>query len=99
MAESKTKEGKEEKNIFKAQVQQAGIFRLFYPDGFDANKKEHKENEEILLEGYCPNILFPYAREVISGMIMKSDLPPLNLAPINFEMMHKQHREKKEVYH
>src|SRR5690606_19256264 len=47
----------EEKTAYLAEVQQAGIFTV---GGFDAR------NLDAVLGTYCPNTLFPYARQVIS---------------------------------
>lgn len=38
----------------------------------------------------CPNILFPFAREAIANTISRSGFPPVNLAPINFEVLFEQ---------
>lgn len=59
-----------------AEVQQAGIFLL-------QNIPEAELPQ--LLSAYCPNILFPYAREVISDVVTRGSFPQLLLAPINFE--------------
>ncbi|MFQ5642103.1 MAG: protein-export chaperone SecB [Thiogranum sp.] len=68
-----------EKTGFLVEVQQAGIFSL---KGFDEAQKG------TMLGAYCPNILFPYAREEISGLVTKGGFPPLLLAPINFDVMY-----------
>lgn len=36
---------------------------------------------------YCPNILFPYARECITSMVSRGTFPQLNLAPVNFDAL------------
>jgi len=68
-----------DKTSFLAEVQQAGIFML---KGFDATQRGN------MLGAYCPNTLFPYAREAISDLVTKGGFPPLLLAPINFDAMH-----------
>jgi len=68
-----------EKTGFLVEVQQAGLFSL---KGFDQAQKG------TMLGAYCPNILFPYAREEISSLVTKGGFPPLLLAPINFDMMY-----------
>lgn len=40
-----------------------------------------------LLGAYCPNILFPYARECITSMVSRGTFPQLNLAPVNFDAL------------
>ncbi len=69
----------QENTAFLAEVQQAGIFML---KGFDTAQKGN------MLGAYCPNTLFPYAREAISDLVSKGGFPPLLLAPINFDALH-----------
>jgi preprotein translocase subunit SecB len=79
------KKEKENDIIFLLELQQAGIFRLF---GFEGKELEH------LLNVYCPSILFPYARENVASLMMKTSLPPLHLAPVNFEVLYKKKLEE-----
>lgn len=67
------------------EVHQAGIFTTV---GFT--------NEELgpLVGSYCPNLLFPYAREAISDIITKAGFPQLLLAPVNFDMIYAQHQQQ-----
>ena len=64
------------------EVTQAGIFSLA---GFS--------DEEMgpMLGSFCPNILFPYVREVISDLVAKGGFPQLLLAPVNFDALYAQH--------
>lgn len=61
---------------FIAEVHQAGVFLI-----------ENVSQEQLphLLGAYCPNILFPFAREAISDIVTKGSFPQLLLAPINFD--------------
>lgn len=74
----------EDKTAFLAEVNQAAIFSI---SGFD------KANLDGLLATYCPNLLFPYAREVISELVSKGGFPQLILQPVNFDAMYAQHLE------
>ncbi len=75
----------EEKTAFLVEIQQAGIFTI----------KGIKEAElPVMLGSFCPNILFPYAREVISDLVTKGGFPQLLLAPVNFDALFAQHQEK-----
>jgi len=47
-----------------------------------------------LLGAYCPNLLFPYAREIVSDLVTKGSFPQLVLQPVNFDALYAQHREK-----
>lgn len=71
--------------VFLNEVTQAGIFRI---EGVPA------EDLQLLLGVACPNILFPYAREVVSSTITRAGFPPVILAPINFEAMYQQAQEQ-----
>lgn len=70
-----------EKVAFLAEAQQAGIFTL-------ANFSEAQLHR--MLGSYCPNILFPFLRELISELVVKAGFPPLYLAPINFDALYEQ---------
>lgn len=72
---------------FVAEVQQAGIFLL---------KNIPEADLPHLLNAYCPNILFPYAREVISDVITRGSFPQLLLAPVNFEQAYLQSQQADE---
>jgi preprotein translocase subunit SecB len=69
----------EEKNVYLAEVEQAGVFGLA---GFD------ERNLDLMLGTYCPNVLFPYARQTISDLITAGGFPPFYLQPINFEALY-----------
>ena len=61
---------------FIAEVHQAGIFMLqIIPE----------EQLGAILGAYCPNVLFPYAREVVSDIVTRGSFPQLLLAPVNFD--------------
>ncbi|MFD2177047.1 protein-export chaperone SecB [Veronia pacifica] len=67
-----------EENAFLCELQQGGIFSV---EGMDAPQLAH------CLGAFCPNILFPYARETISSTVVKGTFPQLNLAPVNFDAL------------
>ena len=70
-----------EKVAYLIEVTQAGIFTL---QGFEKQELSH------MLGSYCPNILFPYAREVVSDLVSKGGFPQLLLAPVNFDALYSQ---------
>jgi len=41
----------------------------------------------------CPNILFPYVREVISEAVVRAGFPPVILNPVNFEAIYQSQRD------
>jgi preprotein translocase subunit SecB len=68
-----------DKVAFLAEVKQAGIFSLTgYSD----------QEMGPLVGSYCPNTLFPFAREVISDIVLKGGFPQLVLAPVNFDALY-----------
>lgn len=74
-----------EKTAYLAEVQQAGIFII---SGFS------EQDMGGLLNSYCPNMLFPFAREVVADLVNKGSFPQLLLAPINFDALYAQHLQK-----
>ena len=46
------------------------------------------ENIDPLLSIACPNILFPYVREVVSESVTRAGFAPVVLQPVNFEAMY-----------
>lgn len=60
------------------EVTQAGIFSVI---GFSEQQLQH------CLGAFCPNILFPYVRETISGLVNKGTFQPINLDPVNFDAL------------
>ena len=67
--------------MYLVEVQQAGIFLV---DGLEENARLHT------LGSFCPNVLFPYAREVVDSMVLKGSFPPLMLNPVNFDAIYQQ---------
>lgn len=70
---------------FIAEVQQAGIFLI---KGLGADDVSH------MLGSFCPNLLFPYARETLDNLVVKGSFPALMLAPINFDALYAQELER-----
>lgn len=69
----------EDRTAYLAEVQQAGIFGV---TGFD------QANRDMVLGTYCPNVLFPYVRQVISDLVQNGGFPPFFLQPINFDALY-----------
>lgn len=70
------------KNAFLVEIQQAGVFGM---DGFEPNELNG------MLGSFCPDILFPYAREAISDLVTRGGFPQLLLAPVNFDALYQEH--------
>ncbi|WP_413112741.1 protein-export chaperone SecB [Thaumasiovibrio sp. DFM-14] len=73
---------------FLCEVQQGGIFSVA---GMEAPQLAH------CLGAFCPNILFPYARETISSLVVKGTFPQLNLAPVNFDALFMNYLQKQQA--
>jgi preprotein translocase subunit SecB len=70
------------------EVNQAGIFTMA---GFT--------DQELgpMVGSFCPNVLFPYAREVVSDLVAKGGFPQLLLAPVNFDALYAQHLQNAQT--
>jgi preprotein translocase subunit SecB len=75
-----------EETAFLCEIQQAGIFAI-------------AELEELqmahMLGAFCPNILFPYAREAVASLVNRGTFPQLNLAPVNFDALFAQYMQQR----
>ncbi len=71
--------------LFLAEIQQAGLFQI---DGYD------KEEFGAIVGSFCPNILFPYAREAVASIVQKGGFPEFVLQPINFDSLYMQSRQQ-----
>lgn len=73
---------------FLVEIKQAGIFQI-----------EHVPEQEMapLLGSYCPNLLFPFAREAISDLVGKGSFPQLLLQPINFDAVYAETLRKQQA--
>ena len=67
-----------QRTAYLAEVEQAGLFGV---SGFNA--MDHAG----IIGSYCPNLLFPYARQVISSLVIEGGFPPFLLQPINFDAL------------
>jgi preprotein translocase subunit SecB len=70
-----------DKVAFLAEAHQAGIFTITQLPDDQLNR---------MLGSYCPHVLFPFARELVSDLITRTGFPPLYLAPINFDALYEQ---------
>lgn len=73
-----------EKTLFLVEAAQAGIFVVRNIPG---------QELEAVLGIACPNILFPYVREVVSDIVVRAGFPPVVLSPVNFEAIYQAQRE------
>ena len=70
--------------MFLIEIDQAGIFQIH---------NIATDQMEILHNIECPNILFPYLREVVSDLTTRAGFMPVVLAPVNFAYLHQQKQQ------
>lgn len=74
-----------EKTAYLAEVAQAGIFTIA---GFN------EQQQHAIVNTFCPNTLFPYARTAISGLVADGGFPPLSLQPVSFDQIYAQRMQQ-----
>jgi preprotein translocase subunit SecB len=67
-----------EKTVFLVEASYAGVFQIRNVPGSEL---------DVVLGVTCPNILFPYMREVVSETVARAGFHPVILHPMNFEAM------------
>ncbi|HVS24353.1 MAG TPA: protein-export chaperone SecB [Gammaproteobacteria bacterium] len=65
--------------LFLIEIAQAGIFFI---DGYTP------EEHSVLVGSFCPNTLYPFAREAIADLVLRGGFPQLLLQPINFDALY-----------
>ncbi len=75
-----------ERTLFLVEAAQAGIFVV---------RNVPAQELDAVLAIACPNILFPYVREVVSDIVTRAGFPPVVLSPVNFEAVYQSQREAK----
>jgi len=76
----------EEKTLFLVEVEQAGIFQI---------RNVPPSDVEQVLRVACPNILYPFIREVVSDMTVRAGFSPVILNPMNFEALYHEQEAAK----
>ena len=70
-----------------AEVHQAGIFLV---RGFEEQQKQ------AVLNTLCPHTLYPYARRIVTDLVLEGGFPPINLQPINWDQMYAQRLQQSQ---
>ena len=81
---------KNEIKIFEIELIYAGIFNL-------PATKITKEDEKKLVLIESPQLLFPFARSIVSNVTRDGGFMPLIIQPIDFDLLYKE-RIKKEIH-
>jgi len=76
------------KTAFLVELTQSGIFTVA---GFE------QDNLRGMLGAFCPETLFPFAREAIAELVSKGGFPPLLLAPVNFNALYMQQAQQQQA--
>lgn len=76
------------KTAFLVELTQSGIFAVA---GFE------QDNLRGMLGAFCPETLFPFAREAIAELVSKGGFPPLLLAPVNFNALYMQQAQQQQA--
>jgi preprotein translocase subunit SecB len=74
-----------DKIMFLIEAKQAGIFQI---------RNVPAEEMEVILAAVCPNILYPYLREVVSDVSVRAGFAPVMLSPVNFEAIYQQQKQQ-----
>jgi preprotein translocase subunit SecB len=72
-----------DKVMFLIEVKQAGIFHV---------RNIPQLELEPVLAVVCPNILYPYIREVVTDVSVRAGFAPVLLNPINFDALYQQQK-------
>ena len=75
-----------EKTVFLVEATQGGVFQI---------RNVPQGEMESVLGITCPNILYPYVREVISDAVVRAGFAPVLLNPVNFDAIFQAQREAK----
>ncbi|HUX73380.1 MAG TPA: protein-export chaperone SecB [Steroidobacteraceae bacterium] len=70
--------------LYLVEVKQAGVFTVVGASPPDLKR---------FVGSFCPSVLFPYAREVISDLITKGGFPGFLLPLVNFDALYAQAAE------
>ena len=77
-----------DKVLFLIEAKQAGIFQI---------RNIPAEEMETVLAAVCPNILYPYLREVVSDVAVRGGFAPVILSPVNFESIYQQQKQHSQA--
>lgn len=78
-----------EQTAYLVEVQQGGVFLLRgFPDD---------DERRAVLGAYCPNVLFPFAREAVADLVRRGGFPEFLLQPVNFDALYQQHLAQKRA--
>ncbi|MGD2139167.1 MAG: protein-export chaperone SecB [Burkholderiales bacterium] len=74
-----------DKTVFLVEIAYGGVFQI---------RNVPATEIETVLGVTCPNILFPYLREVVSETVSRAGFPPVILNPMNFEAIYQARKKQ-----
>lgn len=74
-----------DKTVFLVEVAYGGVFQI---------RNVPDSEIEMVLGVTCPNILYPYLREVVSETVSRAGFPPVILHPMNFEAIYQARKQQ-----
>lgn len=74
-----------DKVMFLIEATQGGVFQI---------RNVPTDNLDPLLAVMCPNMLYPYLREVVSDASVRAGFAPVILNPVNFDALYLQQKEQ-----
>jgi preprotein translocase subunit SecB len=77
-----------DKVMFLIEAKQAGIFQI---------RNIPAAEMETVLAAVCPNILYPYLREVVSDVAVRAGFAPVLLNPVNFDVLYQQQKQQAQA--
>lgn len=77
-----------DKVMFLIEAKQAGIFQI---------RNVPAAEMENVLAVMCPNLLYPYLREVVSDTSVRGGFAPVLLNPINFDVIYQQQKQQAQA--
>lgn len=77
-----------DKTVFLVEASQGGVFQI---------RNVPQDELEPVLGITCPNILYPYVREVVSETVARGGFPPVILNPVNFEAIFQARRAQEQA--
>lgn len=77
-----------DKVMFLIEARQAGIFQI---------RNIPSAEMETVLAAVCPNILYPYLREVVTDVAVRAGFAPVLLNPVNFDVLYQQQKQQAQA--
>jgi preprotein translocase subunit SecB len=71
--------------LFSFDLAYAGVFRI-------TNIPQDNMHPLVMIE--CPRLLFPFAREIIAGVVRNGGFPPFLIEPVDFVALYRQRMDQ-----